>query len=79
MTLSYWLVTQSVTSYINLQGALLGVCCCLVVQVNLSLCKQYYSICQQPIPKEDNPGSMSAPRPSIPCTTLEPAQPLLPR
>ena len=76
MTLSYWLVTQSVTSYINLQGTLVGVCCCLVIQVNSSLCKQYYNCWQQPLPREDNPGSVSAPRLSIPSTALEPAQPL---
>ena len=48
MTLSYWLVMQSVTSYINLQGTLLGVCCCLVIQVNSSLCKQYDNCWQLP-------------------------------
>ena len=57
-------------------GELLGVCCCLVVQVNSSSCKQYCNIWQQPLPREVNPGSASVPHPSILCTALEPAQPL---
>ena len=63
MTHPHWLVTQSVTSYVNLQGLLLGVFllfghCCLV---STFLCKQYPVLLVAAPTMGDIPGRVSVP------------------
>ena len=61
MAHSHWLVTQSVTSYINLQGIPLGVFHCLVIQGSAPLCKQYHVLLVAAPTTGVNPGRASAP------------------
>ena len=75
MTCSHWLVAQSVTSYINLQGIPLGVFHCLVIQVSTPLCKQYHVLLVAALPREITQVEQTCPL-TFHSTALEPAQPL---